>query len=64
MFHNIAFLLYFAKFVATVKIAFLKQVWVYALFILCGRLLLNHPPFFCDKYRKETRRGELAGLRR
>ena len=37
------FCLYFAKFVTTAKMAFLTQVWVYALFILCGRLWANLP---------------------
>ena len=41
------FCLYFAKFVTTAKMAFLTQVWVYALFVLCGRLwvqLSGWPP--------------------
>ena len=41
------FCLYFAKFAVMVKMAFLTQVWVYALFVLCGRLwahLSGWPP--------------------
>ena len=37
------FCLYFAKFVTTAKMAFLTQVWVYGLFVLCGRLWAQLP---------------------
>lgn len=37
------FCLYFAKFVTTAKMAFLTQVWVYGLFVLCGRLWARLP---------------------
>lgn len=62
MFHNIASRLYFAKFVAAVKIAFLKQVWVYALFILCGRLRAYLPGWSPARISLWRLRGFAGGL--